>query len=536
MKKILFLILVMGSAFRLSAQEEVYNPNLPDGKYKNPIIHADYSDPDAIRVGDDYFMVSSSFSHFPGLPILHSKDLVNWEIIGHAALSYPDAVFENPQHGDAIWAPSIRYHDGEYFIYYGDPDRGVFMTKTTDPFGKWEPLKLIKKVVGWIDCCPLWDDDGKAYLVHAYANSRSGIKSVLLINEMTPDGNEILGTSTLVFNGQKGHETIEGPKLYKRKDYYYIFAPAGGVSTGWQTILRSKKIYGPYVDKIVLEQGSTNINGPHQGAWLDTQTGEEWFIHFQDKMAYGRVVLLQPMSWKDGWPVMGVDYDGNGVGEPVAEFKKPNIGKVFSDVKVPQTSDEFNATKLGLQWQWQANSKKEWYALTGKSLRLNAQKFDYNNLWPVSSILLQKFPAMDFAASTKLKLNALTEGEKAGLIVFGMDYAYVSIEKKGTKYLVKMVACMDAEGGKDEKILDVIEIDQNDIHFKVEVTSSTNAKNVPVAKCQFAYSLDGKKFTTLEESFKANKGKWVGAKVGLFATSKEEKAGYVEADWFRISK
>ncbi len=126
----------------------------------------------------------------------------------------------------------------------------------------------------------------------------------------------------LVFDGHDNHPTVEGPKFHKRNGFYYIFAPAGGVATGWQLVLRSKNIYGPYEEKIVLAQGKTAINGPHQGAWVDTPTGEDWFLHFQDKVAFGRIVHLQPMTWKNDFPVMA---DNNGTGEPVLSYRKPNI-------------------------------------------------------------------------------------------------------------------------------------------------------------------------------------------------------------------
>ncbi|MDP3446005.1 MAG: glycoside hydrolase 43 family protein, partial [Ignavibacteria bacterium] len=255
----------------------IWNPNIDDSTYRNPIIYADYSDPDVCRVGDDYYMTSSSFSHFPGLPILHSKDLVNWKIIAHAVKNYPINEFIKPQHGGGIWAPSIRYHNNEFYIYFGDPDNGIFMTKSKNPEGPWEPLYLIKEAKGWIDPCPFWDDDGSAYLIRAWARSRSGIKHILTIHKMSSDGKTLLDDGVNVFSDSLNHPTIEGPKLYKRNGYYYIFAPAGGVKPGWQTILRSKNIYGPYEDKIVLEQGSTKVNGPHQGGWVTTPTGENWF-------------------------------------------------------------------------------------------------------------------------------------------------------------------------------------------------------------------------------------------------------------------
>ena len=522
---ILSFLFVMST---LCAQATVFDPNASDVIYRNPVIHADYSDPDVVRVGSDYYMVSSSFSHFPGLPILHSKDLVNWKIIAHATPDYPDAAFDKPHHGDAIWAPSIRFHNGEYFIYYGDPDKGVFMTKAKNPAGPWAPLKLIKKVVGWIDCTPLWDDDGKAYMVHAYANSRSGVKSILLINEMSPDGEEILGTSTLVFNGQKDHPTCEGPKLYKRNDYYYIFTPAGGVATGWQTVLRSKNIYGPYEDKIVLEQGMSQINGPHQGAWIDTPLGDDWFIHFQDKGTYGRVVCLQPMSWEDNWPVMGKDLDGNGIGEPLMLHQKPMTG---FDKALPQTSDDFDGEKLGLQWQWQANPKENWYSFSGGKINLRGGvQVSQPNLWMQPNLLLQKFPAPTFVNTTKLSIDKWKKGDEAGLMVFGLDYARITAQKLTSKKLnIRVSSCLKADKGSKEETSAEVVVDGSVVFFRVQIMPHETTKGeLPRAICTFQYSTDGKDFKTLGSEFIAKEGKWVGAKTGLFALGSDKLSASFE--------
>lgn len=303
----------------------VWQPDQDDGTYRNPILYADYSDPDMIRVGEDFFMVASSFAMSPCLPVLHSKDLVNWKIVNHVFRTFPDSSYDLPRHGDGVWAPSIRYHDGYVWVFFGAPDEGIYMSKTKDPFGEWSPLHLVKKVKGWIDPCPFWDDDGKAYLVHAFARSRIGFKHILQVCEMKPDGTELLTEGTYIFDGTENHPTIEGPKIYKRDGYYYIFAPAGGVPTGWQSILRSKNIYGPYEDKIVLAQGNSPTNGPHQGAWVELENDEHWFIHFQDKGPYGRITHLQPMTWTDdGWPQMGINQTVDGVGEPVLQWKKPS--------------------------------------------------------------------------------------------------------------------------------------------------------------------------------------------------------------------
>jgi len=506
-------------------------PDNGDGTYKNPVIFADYSDPDVIRVDNDFYMVASSFNCAPGLPILHSKDLVNWAILGHVFQNYPVMGFDAPQHGNGVWAPSLRYHNGEFYVYFGDPDNGIFMSKTKNPAGPWSPLHLVQEAKGWIDTCPFWDDDGKAYLVHAWAKSRSGINSILTINRMSPDGTKLLDDGTQVFDGTADHPIIEGPKLYKRNGYYYIFAPAGGVTEGWQTVLRSTNIFGPYKDKIVLAQGKTEINGPHQGGWVETQTSESWFVHFQDRGAYGRIIHLQPMKWANDCPVIGNDENGDGRGEPVLVCKKPDVGQSHP-VAVPQTTDEFDSTKLGLQWQWQANFKDEWFSLAVRPgwLRLFSVPMPDKaaNLWLVPNLLLQKLPAPEFTVTTKLDFSNLAMGERAGLIIMGMDYSYVAMERAAGGFHLIKAACNDANDGSKETVeSEIAGLDEFAL-LRVKVN--------PGAVCSFSYSKDGKNFASLGKPFTARKGKWIGAKVGLFClvSGEPKESGHADFDWFRF--
>ena len=278
-----------------------------DGTYTNPILYSDYSDPDVIRVGTDYFMISSSFCNTPAVPVLHSQDLVNWKVINYVLDNLPFARYDKPVHGCGVFAPSIRFHDGIYYAFLPFPDEGVMMCRTTDPWGKWSDPVCVQKAAGWIDPCPFWDDDGNAYMVNAFAKSRIGFNSFLYLSPMAPDCSHILADGKFIYDGHATQPVIEGPKLYKRNGYYYIFAPAGGVEHGWQTVLRSRNIYGPYEEKIVLRQGNSPINGPHQGAWVDTPSGEDRFIPFQDVGNAGRVIHLQPMHWENDWPVIGVN-------------------------------------------------------------------------------------------------------------------------------------------------------------------------------------------------------------------------------------
>ena len=529
------LLVIFFASIKLPGQSlsKIWISDNGDGTYKNPIINADYSDPDAIRVGDEYYMVSSSFTHIPGLPILHSKDLVNWKIIGHALKKQPPYdVYDKVQHGAGVWAPSIRFHNNEFYIYYPDPDFGIYLVKAKNINGPWSEPLLIEAGKGLIDPCPLWDDNGKTYLVHAYAGSRAGIKSIIVVKEMNKEGMKIIGGGVLVYDGHEKDPTIEGPKFHKRNGYYYIFAPGGGVSTGWQTVLRSKNIYGPYERKVVLEQGSTTINGPHQGAWVTTQTGEHWFLHFQDKEAYGRVVHLQPLNWVNDWPVIGIDKDGDGKGEPVLNHKKPTIGKQYSRSTV-QDSDEFNETKFGLQWQWQANPKEGWaFTTPNGSLRMFSgyQPDSIKSLWNLPNILGQKLPGEELKATVKLSFHPKFKNERFGLVMFGADYAYISLVKADDGIYIKCAENLKADKGNNEVDGADFPVKGNDFYLQVIVKKG--------GVCHFAFSENGERFTTIAKTFTAKPGRWVGAKIGLFFTRTNitNDAGYADIDWIHFDK
>jgi beta-xylosidase len=507
-----------------------------NGTYHNPVLHADYSDPDVIRVGSDFYMTASSFTCVPGLPVLHSFDLVNWSLISYALpVQYPREVYDNPQQGKGAWAPCIRHHKGKFYIYYSDPDFGIYMVKSKNPAGPWTEPLLVKPGKGIIDPSPLWDDDGKAYLVHAFAGSRAGIKSILVVCRMNENGTKVLDDGVIIFDGHDHHPTIEGPKFYKRNGYYYIFAPAGGVTYGWQAVLRSQNIYGPYQDKIVMDQGQTKINGPHQGAWVELSNSENWFIHFQDKGPFGRVVHLQPMQWKDDWPIIGIDKDGDGKGEPVLTYKKPDIGKKYP-VNSPPESDEFNGNAPGLQWQWNANPQPYWAMAWPEKgfLRLYAVQTNENfrNLYlDCPNTLLQKFPAPSFTATTKLKFNARNINEKAGLLIMGRDYAYLGIKSENGQYIISQTLCYDADEGNTESEFPVIfKTDSSQFYLRVTVSDS--------ALCTFSYSCDSVHYRNVGTTFKAREGGWIGAKMGLFIikTLKTNDAGSIDVDWFRVER
>lgn len=600
MKHLLTIVTAAAAALtQIYAQQpsEVWNPD-KGSHYINPVINADYSDPDVCRVGDDFYMTSSSFACFPGLQILHSTDLVNWKLIGAALTDYPGinwsderpwetpADDENlpgaqewrtiPQHGNGVWAPAIRWHNGEFYIYCGDPDRGIFMVKTSDPRGKWEEPVWVVKAKGYIDPCPLWDEDGKAYLSHGCAGSRAGLKSVLFVAPMSEDGTRFTGASRIVYDGHETQPTIEGTKFYKRNGYYYIFSPAGGVATGWQTVLRSGSPWGPYEEKVVMAEGGSGVNGPHQGAWIETAKGEHWFMHFQDKDAYGRVVHLQPMTWTDnGWPVIGEDKDGDGVGEPVMRWRKPDLGS--EGVFQPAESDTFDGTELGLQWQWNGVPSPYWHYMASGALKLYSvqQREEWRNLSDSPNLLLQKTPADSFTATAKISFvpnpQLKEKGESCGLVLIGQDYAGIRLTDTDEGVVLQYVECTDALKGSKEKVLAEMKVGSQplpepysrrfasksvppaaqygyvsaEVYLRIKVSPRERKGDVPDMTATFWYSSDGKKWTQLQDSetasgyvFTARPGKWIGAKFGFFCNrhSSKNDSGWMQIDWIDVSR
>ncbi len=500
--------------------------------FANPVIHADYSDPDVVRSGDSYYMVASSFNCVPGLPVLRSDDLISWELTGYALdRLQPEEYYASVRHGGGVWAPCIRMHNGEFYIFYPDPEFGIFMVKADTPEGPWSDPVAVISGKGLIDPTPLWDDDGSAYLAYAFAGSRAGVKSVLMVTRMNPDGTGVCGSPVMVFDGHDDNPTVEGPKFYKRDGYYYIFAPAGGVTNGWQLVLKSEKVFGPYEHRVVMHQGKTSVNGPHQGAWVTAPYGEDWFIHFQDKGAYGRIVHLQPMRWIDGWPVIGTDDDGDGTGEPVSSFTVPSAGKV-SSTNSSDLDDDFDGSSQPLNWQWQANPSVTWgYPSESYGFfRLNciARPEGMNNLWQVPNLFLRKLPAEKFMATASVNLNLRYNGEEAGMVVMGRDYHYLSVRRSDDSLLLRVAGCTDAERGSQEVELWSQEFMGDRLWFRLIVEAG--------AVCRFSYSTDGENFTYVAEQFTAREGMWIGAKVGFFALRDGfiNDAGSVDLNWFRI--
>ena len=565
----------------------LYECELPDGTYRNPVLFADYSDPDVIRVDDTYYMTASSFNYTPGLPILTSKDLLHWELVNYAldiveedpekGLPHEDSGkiaerFALPRHSEGVWAPAIRYHGGEFFIFYGMPDEGCYMVKTRDPLGKWEKPVCIRPAKGFIDTCPFWDDDGKAYIIHAYAKSRIGFKSRLGIFELSEDGTRAVSEDEFIFDGEAPGVpglTTEGPKVMKRDGWYYILSPAGGVREGWQLALRSRNIKGPYEWKVVMAQGGSIINGPHQGALVDTVSGEEWFLHFQDRGLYGRILHMQPVTWADGWPVIGQDDDGDGCGEPVRTFKKPTTGA--GEPSYLAAGDSFTDHWIGLMWQWLGNCRMDDTRIVSDSegadgIRLHAVNLSGEErpiLWHSANVLTAKLVVPEFITDIEMSPAGLRPGCRAGAAMMGGQYVSLFAERgKDGKLAVVLTASEGGDADKNECELarmplalpenenpritfrliyvrdSVAEVGPSgEIHFKEDAANgpdlffaNVNAEK-PVLRMYF--SADGEHFSDSGCRFVPVDHTWVGAKIGIFALADRGVEGGF-ADFFSV--
>ena len=519
---LLFSVLASAAPAAAAPPPGVWTPDRGDGAYRNPVLQGDYSDPDAIRVGGDFYLTSSSFSNVPGLPVLHSKDLVNWEIIGHALPVLPPVDhYRTPRRGGGVWAPAIRYHAGRFYIYYPDPDFGIFMLSAADPAGPWSAPVLVDDDKGAIDPCPFWDDDGKAYLVHSKVGA-----GPLILHGMSPDGTRVLDGGKTIVEDKANLPTLEGPKVYKRNGYYYIFAPIGGVGQGPQAVLRARRIDGPYEARKVLLPGN-GIEGPHQGGWVETPSGQGWFIHFNKTGAFGRIAHLQPVVWKDDWPEMGQG------GLPVIEGPVPDTGRSTPADRL-QDSDEFSAPALGLQWSWNHNPDDAHWSLTQRPgyLRLQANEAKY--LVGARNVLTQILQGPASEITTRLELKGLGERQRAGLVLFGVGVPWVGVVHEDGRDYVTV-----ADHGAETRIAP---LDGKAVILRAAVAEDQTVR--------FSYARDG------SDDFRAAGAPvklapfswWKGSRPAVFTwikgdTDAPRQGGgpttivrdYVDVDWFRVS-
>lgn len=515
---------LLASPLLLTHAQQVWTPDNGDGTFTNPLMWGDWPDPDVIRVGDEFYMVSTSMHYVPGSPIVKSKDLVNWEMVGYAVDRYDEDPRYDMQGGtlylNGSWANSIRYHNGKFYVAFCTPygwgtEKGNFsVCEAENPAGPWTRTVFPEYLY---DPGLFFDDDGKVYVVHGQGK--------LYVTELNADVRSVKKEGVLIWD--KGvddahnsgkHAGMEGSHVYKINGMYYILCPAGGTE-GWQVCLRSKNIYGPYEHKVVIQDDSSYpVNGLHQGGMVQLKNGDWWFIIMQDRGAIGRVPHLLPVNWVDGWPMLGID------GHDVAVYQKPEVGKTYP-IQAPATTDEFNNGSLGLQWQWNHNPDNSRWTLKERKgyMRLKASKA--TDLTNARNTLTQRVQGPLSTGTVELDITGLKDGNVAGFGVFQDPYAYIAVrQENGVR---KLVAC---HKGKFTTLIDRLAPDQEKVWIRARVTDKDFT-------ARLYYSLNGTEFLPGGEVLHMALGyPWTANRFALLNYSETEEGvgGIADFNWFRF--
>ena len=520
-KKIL-VAMALFSPFSFAEAQQVWTPDNGDGTFTNPLMWGDWPDPDVIRVGDEFYMVSTSMHYVPGSPVAKSKDLVNWEMVGYAVDRYDEDPRYDMQGGtlylNGSWANSIRYHNERFYVAFCTPygwgtEKGNFCICEADkPEGPWKRTVFPEYLY---DPGLLFDDNGKVYVVHG--------QHKLFVTELNADVKSVKGKSVEIWNKgvDDAHHSgknagMEGSHVYKINGMYYILCPAGGTE-GWQVCLRSKNIYGPYEHKVIIQDDSSYpTNGLHQGGMVQLKNGEWWFIIMQDRGAIGRVPCLLPVEWVDGWPMLGVN------GKDAIVYPKPNVGKTYK-IQSPATTDEFNDRKLGLQWQWNHNPDNTCWSLTERPGYMRLKASLAKKLENARNTLTQRVQGPLSTGTVEMDVSRMKDGNIAGFGIFQAPYAYVGIRQ--TKGARQLIVC---NNGKETSIINQLKNDK--VWFRARVTDKDFT-------ARLYYSLDGKKFLPVGEILHMDLGyPWTANRFALLNYSETQKGvgGIADFNWFRF--
>lgn len=490
--------------------------DLGDGTYSNPVLPADYSDLDCIRVGDDYYAISSTMQYSPGMIVLHSKDLVNWSILGHVISDLtqigPELNWDRMnRYGRGVWAGSIRYHANKYWVYFGAPDEGYFMTSATNPAGPWEPLHKMLAGEGWNDPCPFWDDDGQGYM--AGTAFRDGYKIHLW--KLTPDGRDLVPNSNRVIHQSKGSEAT---KLYKFNGLYYHLFSEVNAEGRVVMMARSRSIYGPYTEVRQLNYADRPVMEPNQGGLLQVPAGAwYWFTHHGTGDWEGRAASLVPVTWVDGWPILG-NPDEKGIGRFIWSGKKPVRG---AHRRIPQTTDEFAKQTLSPQWEWNYQPRADKWSLEERRgwLRLHAfPALSPGDLKKAGNTLTQRsFRTAWNEVVVEMDIRHMAHGQRAGLSHLSKDYSTLGIAQSGSTRILQYE--------NSGKIIPGPAIAGGTIWLK----STWGLEG----KSQYSYSMDGRTFTKFGDIYQLSWGHYRGDRIGIYSYNDRAAEGYVDVNYLR---
>ena len=539
MKKILSLLVFSCSLLTCLAQtyefKQVWSPDKGDGTYVNPVINGDFPDVDVIRVEDTYYMVSTTMYHLPGATIMKSKDLVNWEYCANPLRNILNNDAYNLKNGkhhyaQGMWASSLTYHDGKFYLYFpcstwSEDGQSVLLT-ATDPEGTWKDTRLNERYhdPGW-----LFDDDGKLYVACGIDN--------ISVTQLNPKTFKPIGNGSTVIS--KANSGLEGTHMYHIGEYYYLYSTYNHGDyvkyfTSSQTIFRAKKPMGPYEECPYRVFYDSAI---HQGALVETQTGEWWTMLFKDAGSLGRIPYLEPVKWVDGWPVIG--NNGTDVSKNGKAHKKPDVGQTYEKTYLP-TNDDFTDEKLGMQWQWNHNALSTKWSLKERPgwLRLytagvtselnNARNSLTQRILGLSPEGTSSDRYKSSYGSVKMDLSGMQEGDVAGLAVFQNPYSFIGVKMVDGKKVFYSERCtFDSQNLKKEQTKTGTEVKEDVVYLRAVVNFGNNS-------CKYYYSYDAKKWTTwgLTMTMRYTLDYFVGQRFYLFNYATERMGGHVDIDWF----
>jgi len=500
-----------------------------DGTYRNPVLNADFPDSDTVEHHGTYYMISSKQHMSPGMMILESKDLVNWSLVGHVykKLSWEPNYRPDQMNGYkyGVWAGDLAYHEGRWYCYMIDTKSGLYMISAPDIHGPWdEPICMLRRQ-GWTDPGVFWDDEAKqAYLVCNFGrvpDKKVRITQIRLF-KMSWDGRKVLDEGSVIYDQGR----CESCKIDKINGTWYIFLSEWIDRDRKQIVLRSKTdiIYGPYDRKVILERGTAFDRSAVQGSIVQAPDGSWWYLHqlvqnttnpFQ-----GRPQCLEPVTWVNGWPIIGKDEDNDGIGEPVLSYRKPVTGQ---PITAPQTDDEFDGPKLGPQWEWNHNPRDDRWSLTERPgwLRLKASvPVGKGDFWGACNTISQRIMGTGKGTVvTKLDLSGMKPGQQAGFVRFSIIYHLfgVRMNSNGVKQLL-----FNANG----KVTNGPAIRTDTLWIR-----TVNDGN----RAHFAYSTDCELFTRFGPVFTIKFGNWCGDRLGFYCWNDRDDTGCIDVDWFHYN-
>jgi beta-xylosidase len=490
-----------------------------DGTYRNPVLPADYSDLDCIRVGADYYAISSTFQYSPGVVILRSRDLVNWSILGHVVTDLtqigPELNWDRMnRYGRGVWAGAIRHHAGKFWVYFGTPDEGYFMSTATDPAGPWTPLHAVLPEAGWDDCCPFWDDDGRGWLVGTHF--RDGYKTWLF--QLSEDGTRVIPQSrVLLLEGERR----EASKLYKINGTYYHFFSEWKPGVGRYVMMqRAKAITGPYTEKRQLAGAQRDVMEPNQGGLVQAENGSWYFLTHHGTGAWeGRAASLLPVTWVDGWPLIG-EVGSDGLGHFVWSGKNP---VPETPAVTPQSSDDFSAPTLSPHWEWNYQPRADRWSLVERPgfLRLHAfPPLKSDDLLTAGNTLTQRaVRSRDSVVTVSLDLSGMADGQAAGLTHFSRDYSAIGVRQ--------VAGVRSLEQRSPGKTIAGPSISSDRIWLR----STWGLDGLS----RYSFSEDGITFIPFGEPYALAWANYRGDRLGLYSYNNQAEAGHVDVDWFHYT-